>query len=94
VKVDELTGFSHALSAQLSVGFEDEVVESCRASIMRVGIAMFMIASISPSDRASTSATGILEPSLTMFLEYVVSIAAEAVDFAEVWGRSRNADRC
>jgi len=75
--------FSQALFAQLLEGAGDEDVVSCRASIMRVGIAIFMIASISAIARGSTFATGILEPNLTMFLACNASIMGEAIGLAE-----------
>lgn len=77
VKVAELTGKSPAC-ALLLVAADPEVVESCRASIIRVGIAIFMMASISPIARGFTSATGILGPNLTISRECVASIMAEA----------------
>jgi hypothetical protein len=77
VKVDELTGKSPACALVL-VAADPVDVESCRASIMRVGIAIFMIASISPIARGLTSATGILGPNLTISLERVDAIMAEA----------------
>ena len=51
VKVDEVTGFSHALGPQLLVASADEdvVVAAERGSMARSGMAMFAIDSILPT---------------------------------------------
>ena len=64
VKVDELTGSSHAFVPQLleDVDDEDVDVESARGSTTRSGTAISITASILPS-----LATGTRGPSLTIF---------------------------
>jgi hypothetical protein len=50
VKVDEVTGFSQALSPQLLVDSEEDVVvDAERGSTTRFGTAMFIIDSILPT---------------------------------------------
>ena len=74
VKVDELTGFSHApellSAAQVLEESDEEAVDvaALRASTTRFGTAIFMIDSITPTCSVSAIASAVRGPSLTIFV--------------------------
>jgi hypothetical protein len=74
VKVDEVTGFSHALAPQLLVAVAEEevVVAACRGSMARSGRATFAIDSI------LLRTCGTRGPNLIIFAASPFSMLAEA----------------
>src|SRR6187402_3367864 len=74
VKVDSLTGFSHAFSPQLLVASADVVVESARGTTTRLGTAISINDSILP---IGCDPVGTRGPSLTIFDMCRFSIIAE-----------------